>query len=290
MARKRGNGEDSIFYNEKTGKWIGQYVVGYKTDGKVKRKTVYGNTRKDVSTQIANQLKEIRDNTYIEYITLGELLEEIVQDKFNSNLVSKRTYGRDLGTLKVIKQYPIYTTPIQKISIRQLVTFLNSQTHYSNSYIQKIYSLVNKAFAKAYKRKYITGNPMLDKEDVPKPKSIKFDKEVEAFTVEGQRKLIEILENEERTHPYKNIILLALYTGMRIGEILALNRYKDIDLEHGFINIRVTLTRDEHDNVIMGNTTKTYNSKRKIAITPIVKRVLDSALRYWVPNPMELLF
>lgn len=77
---------------------------------------------------------------------------------------------------------------------------------------------------------------------------------------------------------------------MRIGEILALNRYKDIDLEHGFINIRVTLTRDEHENVIMGNTTKTYASKRKIAITPIVKHVLDSALRYWVPNPMELLF
>ena len=37
-------------------------------------------------------------------------------------------------------------------------------------------------------------------------------------------------------------------------------------------------------------TTKTYASKRKIAITPIVKHVLDSALRYWVPNPMELLF
>ena len=111
MARKRGNGEGSIFYNEKTGQWIGQYIVGYKADGKVKRKTVYGNTRKDVSTQIANQLKDIRDNTYIEdtNITLGELLEEFVQDKFNSNLVSKRTYGRDLGTLKVIKQYPIYT-------------------------------------------------------------------------------------------------------------------------------------------------------------------------------------
>lgn len=292
MARKRGNGEGSIFYNEKTGKWLGQYVVGYKADGKVKRKTVYGNTRKDVSTKIANQLKDIRDNTYIEdtNITLGELLEEIVQDKFNSNLVSKRTYGRDLGTLRVIKRSPIYTTPIQKISIRQLVTFFNSQTHYSNSYIRKIYSLVNKAFAKAYKRKYINENPMLDKEDVPRPKSSKCDKEVEAFTVEGQRKLVEILETEERTHPYKNIILLSLYTGMRIGEILALNRYKDIDLEHGFINIRVTLTRDEHENVIMGNTTKTYASKRKIAITPIVKHVLDSALRYWVPNPMELLF
>jgi len=131
---------------------------------------------------------------------------------------------------------------------------------------------------------------MLDKEDVPRPKSSKCNKEVEAFTVEVQRKLVEILETEERTHPYKNIILLSLYTGMRIGEILALNRYKDIDLEHGFINIRVTLTRDEHENVIMGNTTKTYASKRKIVITPIVKHVLDSALRYWVPNPMELLF
>ena len=45
---------------------------------------------------------------------------------------------------------------------------------------------------------------------------------VEVLTVAEQKELITVLEKID--HKYKHIILLALYTGMRIGEILALTR------------------------------------------------------------------
>ena len=44
-------------------------------------------------------------------------------------------------------------------------------------------------------------------------------------------------------HKFKNIILLELYTGMRIGEILALTT-DDINFESGTIIINKTLTKD----------------------------------------------
>ena len=46
---------------------------------------------------------------------------------------------------------------------------------------------------------------------------------------------------------------------MRIGEVLALS-IKDIDYKENTIIISKTLTRDEHDKTILGDTTKTENS------------------------------
>ena len=46
---KRGNGEGTIYYSEKLNKWIGQFTAGRKADGKLNRKSVYGNTRKDAA-------------------------------------------------------------------------------------------------------------------------------------------------------------------------------------------------------------------------------------------------
>lgn len=45
---KRGNGEGTIYYSEKLNKWVGQFTAGGKADGKLNRKSVYGNTRNDV--------------------------------------------------------------------------------------------------------------------------------------------------------------------------------------------------------------------------------------------------
>lgn len=45
---KRGNGEGTIYYSETLNKWVGQFTAGKKADDKLNRKSVYGNTRKEV--------------------------------------------------------------------------------------------------------------------------------------------------------------------------------------------------------------------------------------------------
>ena len=71
---KRGNGEGSIYYSESRKSWIGQFTNGFKDNGKINRKTVYGKTRKEVAEKINKALSEVQENKYIDKndVTLAE--------------------------------------------------------------------------------------------------------------------------------------------------------------------------------------------------------------------------
>lgn len=75
---KKGNGEGTIYYSEKLNKWIGQFVAGRKDNGKLNRKYVYGNTRKEVKEKITKALAEVQSKSYIEKndITISMLGED----------------------------------------------------------------------------------------------------------------------------------------------------------------------------------------------------------------------
>ena len=63
---KRGNGEGTIYFSEKLNKWVGQFTAGRKDNGKLNRKSVYGNTRKEVKEKITKALAEVQSKTYME--------------------------------------------------------------------------------------------------------------------------------------------------------------------------------------------------------------------------------
>ncbi|MEG1705294.1 MAG: site-specific integrase [Clostridia bacterium] len=105
------------------------------------------------------------------------------------------------------------------------------------------------------------------------------------MTIDEQKLFI----NEVYKYEYKNIFLLAIYTGMRIGEILALQK-NDIDLKNNLIHINRTLTKDKNDQVIIGDTTKTYAGIRDIPITSIISDTIADALNNYIENVNELLF
>ena len=67
------------------------------------------------------------------------------------------------------------------------------------------------------KRKIISDNPMLD---VRKPKSTKKTKKIRALTLDEQKKLVEVIRNENVR--YAEQMLISMFTGMRMGEINAL--------------------------------------------------------------------
>ena len=60
---------------------------------------------------------------------------------------------------------------------------------------------------------------------VVKPKSNKKDKKIQAFTLDEQKMVIDRLKGNK----YEDIFMIAMFSGMRIGEILALFP-EDIDL------------------------------------------------------------
>lgn len=294
MGKKiKGNGEGTLYKSAKTGLYVGQYVVNGK------RKSVYQKKNEkigDFKKRFNDVLSSIHTGTYIEKSneTLYNICKEIIEDKKKANEICPNTYKRATYTLAHIKDSEISDIPVQKINSKMLKDYLQSITSYAQTTIDKIYQLLSQAFRRSIDRRYIIENPML-KEEVKKPKSDKKTKTVEALTLEEEKKLIDILINQESSHKYKNIILLMLFTGMRIGEVLALrydNIKNSISKTQFFVND--TLTRDDEDNVILreedNNRTKTKNSARWIDITPEVKQILENSLKNYIINPDNLLF
>lgn len=284
MATRRGNGEGTIYYSEKLNKWVGQFTAGRKSDGSLNRKSVYGSTRKEVKEKMTTALSQVQDKSYIEKndITVLTLGQQIIDNKFNANKITEATYGRALGTFNHIKNSDIADKKIQEVTISELQNFMNTKKNYANSYIDKIYEMLGSIFKEAINRDIIIKNPL---NQVVKPKSTKEDKEVIALTIEEQKAFVEQVKDDE----YYNIFLLALHSGMRIGELLALTP-DDIDFTNKIIDINNTLTKTKKGKVIIGTRTKTYESKRKIPMTILLEPILRSSIDNFIPNENNLLF
>lgn len=169
--------------------------------------------------------------------------------------------------------------------------------NYSSSSINKLWRLLKKAFAIASSPsvKLINFNLMND-ENLKKPISIKKTKKIIPLSKEEREKLKYILDHQERTHKYRNIVKMEWLTGMRIGEVLA-RSIDDINKKNQTLFIHNTLTLDEKGNTILGNHTKTYNKQTGIdegeRLFPIFKElqeILDEQLSYKITNIYKLLF
>lgn len=256
-----------------------------------KRGTIYGKTRKEAQEKLTKVLSDIQTHTYTEKskITLIEITKGIVEDRHNSNKTGDNAYRTNLDTIKRIEKNPISNMQIQKITIEHLKDYFNSLVNdYSNSIIRKNYGLINASFRKAVAKGYIVKNPFDNTEEMNIPKSKKQDKKVSAFTLNEQEELIKAL-NKYGNITYRNIILLALYSGMRSGEILAL-KISDIDFKNKVIHIQRTLTKDVNAKIIIGENTKTINSVRDIKITPIIEQVLKDSLKHFRLNKNNLVY
>ena len=268
---KRGNGEGTIYYSEKLNKWVGQFTAGRNANGKLNRKSVYGNTRKEVKEKMTKALAEVQDNTFIDKdcVTFSELLDQYIENQFNANQISEVSYLRKKGTANIIKKLDFADKEIQKITISQINSSLIVLIDYSNSVINKVVGLCSTIFDYAVLNKIIASNPFKINGAIIRPKSKKETKQVDSLTEDETKLLLE--ELQVTNDKYKDVFYIALYTGMRIGEILAL---KGSDINDGIINITKTLTRDKDGKVIAGNTTKTYSGLREIPILDILKPIL----------------
>ena len=59
-------------------------------------------------------------------------------------------------------------------------------------------------------------------------------KQVNPMTFDEERRFKKYLSQD--THPFKNLVLIELYTGMRLGEALALN-ISDVDINSNTIRV-----------------------------------------------------
>ena len=287
--RRRGNGEGTVFEDKKNKRWIGQYITGINSEGKPVRKSVYGKTQKEVLNKL-NEIKyEINKDIYVEKngIELVKIMEDIREEKFASNTISGGQYARLKWTINKIKNSPIGNKKIQDITKKDIQDFLNSIKDLSDSYIKKIYEQFVQAYHRAEIKKYISYNPMYE---VIKPKSNKQTKVVDALEINVQKLFTQYLNKVSiENQPYKNIFLIQLYMGLRIGEVLALGK-ENIDLENNLLYVKRTLTNDKEFAIILGNKAKTYAGNRTLPIPQFLTPIFEEQLKYANENLHNLIF
>lgn len=265
-TRQVGNGEGSLYYSDSLGRWIFQY---YDTQGK--RQTLKQRKKesvKEFKARVTQTKNELNLGSYIckspeSIITLAK---QHIDSKHMDGITSDRSYKRDLETLEQIRNTcsTFCDLPIQKVTMKHIENAKKQIKQYSNSTIDKIWCLLGKVFNMACSpsRKILIYNLMLD-ESLRKPMSEKRTKKISPLSDKSLEKLNNILDNEERYHPYRNTVKMQCISGMRIGEVLA-RSIDDYNKQTKEFNVHNTLTQDDKYHIILGEHTKTYNKKTQI--------------------------
>lgn len=285
---KREYGTGSIYYIESRKRWAASLKIGVNANGTPKKKTVTGKTKKEVKDKLKLLQAEVLTGTYTEpsKLTIVDIAKSINDNKKALNKVSDTAYHRNKETIKVIEKHAISKIPVQKLSEPVIIDFMSSLTHYSNSSIKKVYAMFNAATKRAVKLGLINNN-LLD--EVARPESVKQTKKIRALTIDEEKVLIEAI-NKDNKEPYRTMLLLSLFTGMRMGEVSAL-KPEDLLLNFSVINVCKTLTRDADYKVKINDRTKTYAGLRMLKPSPQIQNLLRQYYNiFYKDNNYGLLF
>lgn len=132
--------------------------------------------------------------------------------------------------------------------------------------VKNIRGVLSSAYEYAVENNYVKENPVSRSRMPSFPHSIK--KDVPEYNAQQVRKLL-LYAKEHESHIYYIFLLLALYTGLRKGELLAL-MWEDIDYDKKLLNVNKSRTGSRKNVTMQITTPKTKSSNRKIPINDFV--------------------
>lgn len=278
-------------YKRKDGRWEARYVKEITADGKKKYGSVYASSYKEVKAKQQFCVLQPTENHNPIRITVTELIAEWLNSM--KNQVKPCTYQKyecvcrnhiisDLGTIAV---RCISRFTIMSFTEKLLEKNLSIKT------VNDILIVLGLALKYAQETYSIT---------VPKINYVKeHQKEMRVFSVQEQQVITEYLLQQIDIHKFG--VLLALYTGMRIGELCAL-RWDDITDEYIIINKTMMRIKSEQGKTeVKIGSPKSQSSNRIIptpkCLLPMINQfrsdgyVLSSEkLQYTEPRLMQIKF
>ena len=218
--------------------------------------------------------KNILQKTMVTIYTLGCQMEEI---KKSRGKIGTNAYRTNMSTLKRISNYDFANIPIEKVKRESIEDFLEDERNKSNSIIKKDYGMLARIFDYAEESDYIKKNFFRGFNKIEKSQSKIATKQVNPMTFEEEKRFKEYLINN--SHPYRNLVLIELYTGMRLGETLALN-ISDIDIKSNTIRVSKILTHDENHKPYIHDSTlsQTKDGARLVQINDIFRNNVIEAI------------
>ncbi|MGX7245548.1 tyrosine-type recombinase/integrase [Enterococcus quebecensis] len=269
MARRGEN-----IYKRKDGRWEGRYIKGRQKSGKIRYGYIYGYKYSEVKQQLIlmkYQNQASNNKNLLPYE--GQLvdwtnywLETFVRPKVKSSTYASYKNKMDVHVLSKIGS--IKLQKLKQVDIDSLLKEMDKTLKASS--IRSIISVLKNCLSKALSLNLLTENPCIGVE-LPKPKR----KTVQALSIKDQAKLVKEINTSQKFFS----IMLALQTGLRIGEICGL-KWEDIDFENNTLFVNRTVLRIQTEDKsgrkteIIEVTPKSNNSQRKIPIVESLKKQL----------------
>ncbi len=255
MASKRGNGEGTI--NERSdGRWEARLTL---PDGK--RRTLYGQTRKDVQAKLDDARTNVRDGRPVvpERQTVGKYLEEWLENSVKPS-VRPKTYTSyeyicrvhlipQIGKHTLAKLTPAHVQACLKVAGD------GGLAPRSVAYCRVV---LRRALAVAFKWDLV-GRNVAALTDAPRVER----REIQPLNPAQARAFLEVIQG----HRLEALFTVALAVGLREGEALGLS-WDDVDFDERTITVRRQLQRVDKKLVLVEP--KTRKSRRTIVMPSIV--------------------
>lgn len=281
MARKNANGEGTIYPRKNKNGKITSYRASYwvHTPEGPKRRYISGKKREDVAKKLRKVLHDMDSGLSYDAgpLTVEEHLDRWLKDSIKDT-VRTSTHQRyeqitrlhltpRIGHVKLKELTPAH---VQRLYRDRLDSGLSPST------VRKIHNVLHKALSQAAKWGLVPRN-VTEMTNPPKEVS----EEINPLSAEEAHRLIEAA----REDPLEALYVLAIHSGMRQGELLAL-KWDDIDLESGTVNVKRTLTKDR-GKLLFGEP-KSVKGRRRVDLTNAAVEALRGHLNRQMEDMQRL--
>ena len=266
-------------------------TVGHKADGTPIKKPFYGDGEKDAINKADEYINKLKTGMSLDFenVSIDELiykwlfqikLNELKPSSFQSYEGTYRNYikNSELATLKVFNT--------KSIHIQEYYNKLGKSKTFSQ--IKKLNKLLKQFFSYAEKEGYIIKNPCNNITIPNQNENIQTKSDSIDYFNEEEIKALKLAFKGNKFEP---LILTALGTGLRQGELLAL-KWKNIDLKNNILYVKESIKKvyvfDSNGNKhleTLTQTPKSINSIRTIDLPEKISKIFSN-----LPHNSEYVF
>jgi integrase len=243
----------SVYQRKSDGKWVGSISLGKDTNGKRKRKTVYGDTEDEVEEKVNTILFEMQTGEYIE--PSKDTLISYLNNYYRVCFDNWESTTADLYRMYIDVHFAPYFKDMKLVDVKPMTldTFYNYKMENKREYTVTIKGIAKKKFANPLSlnsvRKlnsflksafnYAVANDLMKSNPTNKVKLGKKEKYLP--TIYNEEQFLQLLDYVSGTDDEIPIILGG-GCGMRRGEIFGLY-WRNIDFKNGYITVEKTTVR-----------------------------------------------
>jgi len=258
-SRRRGSGEGTVFFDQRRGKWVAQLSVPDPVRGRLRRVSRVADTQRE-ALKLLQKLREEHERGVLAHgrpPTLAQFLTQWLEGRRPSlrprtvesyRMVIRSRIVPVLGHLTLEKVTPaVLQAAYSQLLARGLAP--RSVVH--------AHRLLHRAFEDAVKWGLLGRNPcdLVDPPHAPRPA-------IQPLTLDEVRALLTACADD----PLGPLVTLAVFTGMRLGELLGL-QWGDIDWERGEVRVVRAIQRVTGRGLVVVEP-KTATSRRSIPLPP----------------------